>query len=154
MVAIGFAAVLLLVGGGIYYFFLRTPDTGSTSAAKSSAVTPVSAPGTQKVTNPYQKYVEIVGVRMITEDKKPVAKFVVVNHSAAEIDNLEANVKLWASTSRSEEDSVGSFSFKLAELDANSSKDLTEPLKTKLKMYELPDWQNTTAEIEIISPTQ
>lgn len=104
--------------------------------------------------SPYQKYVEIVGVRMITEDKKPVAKFVVVNHSAAEIDNLEANVKLLASTSHSDEDPIGSFSFKLAEIDANSSKDMTEPLKTKLKMYELPDWQNTTAEIEITSPTQ
>ena len=149
MVAIGFAVVLLLVGGGIYYFFLRTP--GSSSAEKAGLENPANA-SQQKVTNPLQKYVEVVGMRLINEDKRPVAKFVVVNHSSAEIDGLEANVRLWASTSRSEEDSVGSFSFKLPEIAANSSKDLTEPLKTKLKIYELPDWQNTTAEIEITSP--
>ena len=75
-----------------------------------------------------------------------------VNHSSGEIPDLEADVTLWASTSRSDEDSVGSFSFKLNGLGPNDSKELTEPLKTKLKMYELPDWQNATAEIQITSP--
>ncbi len=153
--AVGFAAVLLLVGGGIYYFFLRTPDSGSSTAKTASAsANPAAANAAAKGSNPYQKYVEIVGVRMFQQDKKPTVKFVVVNHSQTEIDNLEANVRLWASTSRSEEDSIGSFSFKLPQIDPNSSKDLTEPLKTKMKIYELPDWQNTTAQIEITSPAQ
>jgi hypothetical protein len=145
----GVAVALLLVGGGIYYAMQRSGS--ATSAEKAGLENPANA-SRQKVTNPLQKYVEVVGLRMITENKKPVAKFVVVNHSAAEIDDLAANVTLWASTSRSEEDSVGSFSFKIPNIGPNDSKDLTEPLKTKLKMYELPDWQNTTAEIEITSP--
>jgi hypothetical protein len=147
---VGFAAVLLLLGGSIYYFFLRAP--GGTSSAEKAGLENPSNASHQKVSNPLQKYVEVVGVRMITEDKKPIAKFVVVNHSSTEIDGLAANVTLWASTSRSEEDSVGSFSFKLPEIGANSSVDLKAPLKTKKLMYELPDWQNTTAEIEITSP--
>jgi hypothetical protein len=150
LVAIGFAAVLLLLGGTIYYFVLR-PTGGGSPAEKAGLENPANA-SRQKVTNPLQKYVEVVGLRMINEDKKPVAKFVVVNHSSTEIDGLAANVTLWASTSRSEEDSVGSFSFKIAEIGPNESKDMTEPLKTKFKIYELPDWQNTTAEIEITSP--
>jgi len=158
LVALGFAAVLLLVGGGIYYFFLRTPDAGSSTSAKatpaSASAAAAAANGGAKGSNPYQKYIEVVGVRMYQQDKKPTVKFVVVNHSQAEIDGLEANVRLWASTSRSEEDSVGSFSFKLPQIDANSSKDMSEPLKTKMKIYELPDWQNTTAEVEITSPAQ
>jgi hypothetical protein len=89
---------------------------------------------------------------MFNENKKPVARFVVVNHSNTEIADLKATVTLWASTSRSEEDSIGSFGFKVDSLPANGSKELTEPLKTKLKMYELPDWQNATAEIQITSP--
>ena len=109
-------------------------------------------PSRQKVSNPLQKYVEVVGIRMVTQDKKPAARFVVVNHSNAEITGLTANVTLWASTSRSEEDSVGSFSYNLNSLGANAAKELTEPLKTKLKAYELPDWQNATAEIQITSP--
>jgi hypothetical protein len=149
MVAVGFAAALLLVGGSIYYFFLRTPG-GSTADAAASA-SPANA-AHQNVTNPLQKYVEVVGLRMITEDKKPVAKFVVVNHSGTEIDDLSANVTLRASTSRSDEDPVGSFSFKVPVIGPNDSKDLTAPLKTKFQMYELPDWQKTTADIEITSP--
>jgi hypothetical protein len=47
---------------------------------------------------------------------------------------------------------VGSFSFKVSGLGAGASKDVTEPLKTKLKAYELPDWQNVTAELQITSP--
>jgi hypothetical protein len=146
---VGVAVALLVVGGGVYYFIQRSG--GNNPAEKAGLENPSNA-SRQKVTNPLQKYVEVVGLRMINENKKPVAKFVVVNHSAAEIDGLAANVTLWASTSRSEEDSVGSFSFKIDSLGANDSKDLTEPLKTKFKMYELPDWQNTTAEIEITSP--
>ncbi len=151
MVAVGFAAALLLLGGSIYYFFLRTP--GSASADKAASESPSNA-ARQSVTNPLQKYVEVVGLRMITEGKKPVAKFVVVNHSGTEIDDLTANVTLRASTSRSDEDPVGSFTFKVPVIGPNDSKDLTAPLKTKLQMYELPDWQKTTVDIEITSPTQ
>ncbi|MDP9053361.1 MAG: hypothetical protein M3N93_03540 [Acidobacteriota bacterium] len=149
LMTLGVALALLLVGGGIWYAMQRSGG-GSNSAEKAGLENPAN-PSRQKVSNPLQKYVEVVGLRLINENKRPVAKFVVVNHSATEIGDLAANVTLWASTSRSEEDSVGSFSFKLPSIGANSSKDLTAPLKTKFKMYELPDWQNTTAEIEITS---
>lgn len=147
---VGVAAALLVVGGGIWYA-MQSSGSSASPAEKAGVENPAN-PSRQKVTNPLQKYVEVVGLRMITENKKPVAKFVVVNHSATEIDDLAVNVTLWASTSRSEEDSVGSFSFKISNIGPNSSQDLTEPLKTKFKMYELPDWQNATAEIEITSP--
>jgi hypothetical protein len=146
---LGFALAFLLIGGGIYYLMQRS--AGTASAEKAGLENPSNA-SRQKVSNPLQKYVEVVGLRMFNDNKKPVARFVVVNHSNAEIAGLKANVTLWASTSRSEEDSIGSFSFQVDSLPANGSKELTEPLKTKLKMYELPDWQNATAEIQITSP--
>jgi hypothetical protein len=155
LVGVGTAVVFLLLGAGIYYFLNRSDSTSATSASQDK--TGAAAPGDAskgKVTNPLQKYVEVVGIRMTTQDKQPVARFVVVNHSGAEIVDLAANVTLLASTSRSDEDSVGTFSFKVPSLPADSSKEMTEPLKTKLKPYELPDWQNTTAEVQITSPAQ
>ena len=128
-------------------------SSASTSPDKTGVVTSGDA-SKGKVTNPLQKYVEVVGIRMITQDKQPAARFIVVNHSGAEIDDLAANVTLLASTSRSDEDAVGTFSFKIPSIGSNEFKELTEPLKTKLKPYELPDWQNTTAEVQITSPTQ
>ena len=150
MMVAGIALAFLLLGGGVYYWLEHSG--GSNTAEKAGLENPAN-PSKQKVSNPLQKYVEVVGLRMITENKKPVAKFVVVNHSGAEISNLEANVTIWASTSRSEEDSIGSFSFKILSIGSNDSKEMTQPLKTKLKPYELPDWQNAMPEIQITSPS-
>jgi len=150
LMVVGIAVGFLLVGGAVYYWL---EHSGSTSAEKP-VVESAAAASKQNVTNPLQKYVEVVGLRTITDKNKPVAKFIVVNHSGSEIDGLEANVTMGASTSRSDEDSIGSFSFKIASLGPNESKELTEPLKTKLKMYELPDWQKATVDVQITSPQQ
>lgn len=149
LLGIGFAIGFLVLLGAIYYGIQRF---GSGSAAEKAGVENPANPSRQKVSNPLQKYVEISGLRMNTVNKKPVAKFVVVNHSNAEISDLAGNVTLWASTSRSEEDSIGSFNFSIPNLAAGASEEITAPLKTKLKMYELPDWQNATAELQITSP--
>jgi hypothetical protein len=147
---VAFTLAFIGIGAGVYYWIQRSG--GHTNVAEKAGLENPANPSQQKVTNPLQKYVEVVGIRMITENKKPVARFLVVNHSNAEIPDLAANVTLWASTSRSDEDAVGSFSFKLNDLPASGSKELTEPLKTTKKPYELPDWQNATAEIQITSP--
>ena len=131
----------------------RDNDKNPVVALREIAETAISPEDLrEELVHSLQKYVEVVGIRMITDNKRPVAKFVVINHSGTEIDGLVANVTLWASTSRSEEDSVGSFNFRIDTIGPDESKELTEPLKTKLKMYELPDWQNATAEIQITAP--
>jgi hypothetical protein len=79
-------------------------------------------------------------------------RFVVVNHSGAEISDLAANVNVWARTAKSEEEAVGTFSFKMASLGAYETKELSAPLNTKLRVYELPDWQNLGADVQITSP--
>jgi hypothetical protein len=154
LVGVGTAVVFLLLGAGIYYFLNRSDSSSAAGAQDKTGVASSGDASKGKVTNPLQKYVEVVGIRMATQDKQPVARFVVVNHSGAEIVDLAVNVTLLASTSRSDEDSVGTFSFKLPSIGAGESKELTQPLKTKLKPYELPDWQNTTAEVQITSPAQ
>jgi len=150
VMGVGIAVGLLLVFGLAYYFVERS---GPTNTAEKTGVAAPSAAGSaaadQKVTNPLQKYVEVVGVRMATENKKTVVKFLVVNHSASSVSPFSANVTLWAGTSRSDEDAVGSFTFKAETLEPYGSKELSAPLKTKMKAYEMPDWQNVTAELQI-----
>ncbi len=131
---------------GIDYFRNRKQAT-------STGLDPAANTARTKLTNPLQKYVEVVGIRLVQDAKrKPQARFVVINHSPNSLDEMSATVTLWASTSRSEEDSVGTFAFKIPSLSGYGSKELTAPLNTKLKFYELPDWQNTTPEIQITSP--
>ena len=100
LLGLGFAVIFVIVLGGVYYGIQHF----GVSAAEKAGLENPSNPSRQKVTNPLQKYVEVTGIRMMTENKKPVAKFVVVNHSTADIADLQASVTLWASTSRSEED--------------------------------------------------
>ena len=151
VLGIGIGILFISLGAGVIYFMQR-PTVGRTNTAEKAGLENPANASQQKVTNPLQKYVEVVGIRMMTENKKPVAKFIVVNHSTGEIAGLEGNVTLWASTSRSEEDSIGSFTFKAPNLGPNASEELTAPLKTKLKPYEMPDWQNATPELQVTAP--
>jgi hypothetical protein len=141
----GFALIFVLVLAGAYYFMSRP-------SGPSAGLENPSNPSKQKVSNPLQKSVEITGLRFVTENKSPAVKFAVVNHGGSEIAGLAGTVTLWASTSRSEEDSIGSFKFTLEDIGPGDMKELSAPFKTKLKMYELPDWQNATAELQITSP--
>jgi len=78
-------------------------------------------------------------------------KFLVTNHSDADLSGLAGNVTVWARTNKSEEEPVGTFSF-TADVPPEASKEVTALLTTKLKPYELPDWQNVTTDVQITAP--
>lgn len=121
--------------------------------ATSTGLDPAANVARTKLSNRLQKVIEVVGIRLVQDPKrKAQARFVVINHSPNSLDEISATVTLWASTSRSEEDSVGTFTFKLPSLGPYNSKELSAPLNTKLKFYELPDWQNATPDVQITSP--
>jgi hypothetical protein len=151
LLTILFAFGILAAGAAFYYGYQRFVNK-SGSAGFTGGEQP-SSPTHSKASSPLQKYIEVVGIRLTTDaKKKPQAKFLVVNHASAEMNDLTVNVTLWASTSRSEEDSIGTFTFTVPNLSGYESKEMTAPFKTKLKIYELPDWQNATAEVQITSP--
>ncbi len=147
-----FAFAFLGLGAGIYWgvgYFRGRPLQGTPSSTVES---PAAKPG--NASNPFQKFVEISGLRFASESKTPdrvVVKFMVTNHSGAAIDGLAGNVTIWGRTQQSEEDAQGTFSF-LTDLKPLESKELSAPLTTKYKIYELPDWQNATADVQITAP--
>lgn len=133
----------------MYRLINRTP-TRPTTAVENPAAKP-GAP-----VNPVQRYIEVAGVRFLEDPKhkdSTVVRFLLINHSEADLIGLAGNVTIWGATRRSEEDAFGSFSFK-TDLKANESKELTEPLTTKKKIYEMPDWQNATTDVQITAPAQ
>lgn len=147
LMSVLFAAGFLILGFAVYYgiqYFSNRPS----AAARAVVNNAVAARG--KTSNPLQKYIEVIGIRLV-QDKahKMQARFVVVNHATTELADIDATVTLWASTAKSEEDPAGTFAFKIPSLPANESKELSAPFNTKLKIYELPDWQNLTADLQI-----
>ena len=146
-----FALATLGVVAGVVWtanYLRNRPETKPSANVESPAAKPGAA------TNPLQKFIEISGVRFEEEPKhkdKTVTRFVVTNHSDAEIQGLRGNVTIWGATRKSEEDAQGTFTFS-ADLKPMESRELTAPLNTKLKIYELPDWQNVTTDIQITAP--
>jgi len=136
-----------LAAGVIWYISSHGAGVQTPSATVES---PAAKPGAK--TSPYQKYVEIAGVRFLEDAKKaPMVTFVIVNHSNADMAELAGNVTVWGRTRTSEEEAAGTFTFKTS-LGPNESKELKAPLTTKLKFYELPDWQNVSTDIQITAP--
>lgn len=151
LLTIIFALAIFGVVAGIYWL-VGALKGGSSSPAKqlASVESPAAKPGAK--VSPFQKYVEVSGIRFIENaKKKPEVRFVLTNHSAAEVTGLSGNVTIWARTQKSEEEAAGTFQF-TTDLKPWESKDLTVPLTTKLEMIELPDWQNTTTDVQITAP--
>jgi hypothetical protein len=151
LLAVGFAALFICVVGGIYWMLSRgKAQTASTPAPMVES--PAAKHGGP--VNPFQKYIEISAVRFMEDPKhknQTLVKYIVTNHSPADIPGLAGNVTLWGRTQKSEEDAQGTFSF-TANMAPLESKELTATLNTKYHIYELPDWQNLSADLQITAP--
>ena len=143
-----FAVAFVAVVAGVYWLVGRGPSHPASPPA--TVENPAAKPTAQ--TSALQKYVEVSGMRFGEDAKKHViVKFTLTNHSDADLTGLAGNVTVWARTQKSEEDAVGTFSF-TANVPPQTSQEVTAPLTTKLKIYELPDWQNVTTDLQITSP--
>ena len=153
--SIVFAILFVGLGAGAYFgikYFSGSSEAATGGPPATLQKAPSSAGASAKA-SALQKYVEVVGLRLTEEpNKKPQVRFVVVNHSGAEIADLAANVNLWARTAKSDEEAVGTFTFKIGSLGPYETKEMSGALNTKLRVYELPDWQNLVPEVQITSP--
>jgi hypothetical protein len=133
--------VAALAIGGLFlaYRLLGGKSESAASAAKSDLAA-TAAKGAED--NPYAKYVEVAGIR-ITEDERQQIKatFVVVNHSTADLSDLDLQVTLRTTSAKPEDEPLAVVNLKTGPIAANASKDVSAPFKTTLRAYELPDWQ-------------
>ena len=75
-----------------------------------------------------------------------------VNHSEADIGDLSVKVKLVTTAAKPEDPPVAEFEAKVPALGPLEVKDVSGTATTKLRIYELPDWQFLRAQFEITSP--
>ena len=143
------AVVGILAGG---YLGLRYLKGGSADSSEKVNVETPSG-GQPAKANSVAKYIELTGLRLIQDAKqRSQVRFLVVNHSTAEIAGLEVEVLMRGRARDKSEEPVGTFSFKVASIGGNESTELTVPLNTKLRVYELPDWQFLDLDVRIKSP--
>ena len=138
--AVGIVALL-----AILYLFVLPKGT-----ARTPAVT-MEKPGVTRpniaTAHPLAKYIEVTGLR-IAEGGPGQAKiiFAAVNHSAADLPELDAHMTLTGAGQ-----TIFEFPVSVPSLGPYESKDITTTVKTNLKPYEMPDWQTLTPALRILS---
>lgn len=143
----------LLGGGYAAYRYLLPSARGQAATAPVALETPVTSRAVSASPHPLARFIELTGFR-ISEDakKRPQIKALLVNHSAADIADLGLDVVVRTADAKPGAEPVCSFAVKLAALGPLEAREITTPLKTHLRAYELPDWQFLKAEFIITSP--
>jgi hypothetical protein len=136
-----------LIGAGAAFLLLRASKSADSPARPAAALeTPSALSSVTAPSNAVTSNLELAGFRLTEDSKqKAVVQFVVVNHSAADLGEIGAKVNLSALNNQQKLQPVGSFVFKTT-LGPYESKELKVPVDTKLRVYELPDWQFLRAE--------
>lgn len=103
--------------------------------------------------HPLGKYLELSGYRLAEKGAGKLAvKLVVINHSEADIGDLTLKIRLVTTAAKPEDPPITEFEAKVPSLGPQEIKDVSAMANTKLRIYELPDWQFIRAEVEITSP--
>ncbi len=126
---------------------------GPGAGANKATSAPLAVTSVISGKNPLAKYLEIAGFRVSEGGAgKLTVKFAVINHSDADIGDLVMKVKLTTTAAKPEDPPITVFDAKVPPLGPLEVKDATGTATTKLRVYELPDWQFLKAEAEITSP--
>jgi len=66
--------------------------------------------------------------------------------------DLTVKVRMVTSTFKQGDEPITEFEAKIPALGPQETKDVTAAAATKLRLYELPDWQFLRADFDVISP--
>jgi hypothetical protein len=119
-------------------------------AAKSPAPAPKRVAASS---NPVARYIELTGLRLGEKGPgKLSVRFGAVNHSDADLGDLVMEVQLSATSAKAGEPPFATFTAKIGQLGPQEWKDIEVIVPTKLRVYELPDWQFVKADFQVTEP--
>jgi len=137
-------------------FLVGCSSSSSSSDKQAKAAPAIPAHFTATNTsNPIAKYIELVGFRV--RERSPghlIVKFGVVNHSEADVGDVKMKVNLSTTAAKPGDPPLISFPAQVSGLGPTDLKDVTVEIPTKLRVYELPDWQFLKADLEITEPKE
>jgi len=139
------AAVLLLAG--------CSDSTPETKPAKLVASPYGPGPASTSGKHPFAKFIELAGFRLSESGGgKLKVEFTAINHSDAELEEMEVHVRLITNVFKPGDAPVCEFDAKIPGLGAHEDHDILTTSTTKLHVYEIPDWQFLRADFDITSP--
>jgi len=140
----------------VWPLLFATLTLTSCSSSSSSATGKSAPPSVQKAaasSNPVAKYIELVGFRIVEKTPgKLNVEFGVVNHSEADIGDVAMTVNLRATTAKPDDPALFTFDAKVPNFGPQQLKEVTVTVPSKMRVYELPDWQFIKAEFQVTEP--
>jgi hypothetical protein len=91
------------------------------------------------------KYVEVTGVRVFADTNNSEIRYVVVNHSAAELPPFQLVVKLRPKHGPA----VCSFSASVQGMGPNESREMRTTIRREVHSYDLPEWRDLRIETHV-----
>jgi hypothetical protein len=144
--------LVAVVAIGVIFGIVRLLGSKGSTGSEATTAQQQSAAASD-TSNPYAKVLEITGVRIVEDAKQHAnAQFLVVNHSPADLPDLELEVALTTTTAKAGDEPLAVMTVKTGPIPANGSKDVSAALNTKLRAYELPDWQFLRASFSMKAP--
>ena len=145
LVSLNIAA--LFIGVGVTLLVIHARKRPEPTPSPEAALETPTQPSAASEASPILRNLELTGFRLTEDAKlKVILQCVVINHSGADLGDVGATASLNAITARQAMEPIGTFTFR-ATLGPYESKDLKVPVTTKMRAYELPDWQFLRAEI-------
>jgi hypothetical protein len=104
-------------------------------------------------THRFAKYLELAGFRLRESSAgKLDVKFVAINHSDADLGDITVKVRVRTSQAAPEDPPVTEFEVNIPSFGPQETREITGKAETKLRIYELPDWQFLRTEFDITAP--
>jgi hypothetical protein len=142
--------VTAVIGGGLFgvYKLLETGPKAGNKAPDAALERPAAGAGG----GVYGKYLEVTGYRLLeAADKKPRVRFTVVNHSTAMMTGLQLEVSL-GRVGADAEPPFAVVEAIVGNIEPNGAVEMELPIRTKLRIYELPDWQFIKGSFTVTAP--
>jgi hypothetical protein len=139
-------AVAGLGAGVVYFIRAQKPQAQATGV-------PGGVPPAQQAPAPHPlaKFVEITGLRVWADGKKPVLKFLVVNHSVGPLGGFDLEIDVRTVNALPDAPPLLSLKTPVRNVGPMESHDYSVPLTAKLNSIDLPDWQFLRASFRIVN---
>jgi hypothetical protein len=133
LAGLGIAGLLAV----LYLYVLPRQGADRAATQEKAALEAPGPAGSAARSHPLAKHLEVTGVRLKDfRNGKATIQFVVVNHSAASLPEMTMDVKIVSGGK-----TFFDIPAQLPSLGPYEVKDLSSPVTTELKSYEMPDWQ-------------
>jgi hypothetical protein len=145
--------VTAVIGGGLYGVYKLMGDgTSGSKKAQAPVFEKAAPPATGSGGGIYGKFLEVTAFRLLEDAaKKPKVRFTVVNHSPAPMSGLELQVSL-GRVGEETEPPFAVVDAKVGDVGPYAAKEIELPIKTSLRVYELPDWQFIKGSFVVTAP--